>query len=103
MNNSILILINDSISSRVMIDFICELPLRREEINITISPFRTNNFILNLSIDVPPQEDNTLLLLLATMEKSADFIPGIPNFILFAGLGLVAVVLIVIIVKKKKR
>ncbi|MFC1890046.1 universal stress protein [Thermodesulfobacteriota bacterium] len=36
MNNSILIALNDSISSRVMIDFIAGLPLRREEVSATL-------------------------------------------------------------------
>ena len=36
MKNSILIALNDSISSRVMIDFVANLPLRREEFRITL-------------------------------------------------------------------
>ena len=36
MNNSILVSLNDSISSRVMIDFVANLPLRREEVSVTL-------------------------------------------------------------------
>ncbi len=36
MKNSILIALNDSISSRVMIDFVANLPLRREDFRITL-------------------------------------------------------------------
>ena len=36
LKNSILIALNDSISSRVMIDFVANLPLRREEFRITL-------------------------------------------------------------------
>jgi len=36
LKNSILIALNDSISSRVMIDFVANLPLRREDFRITL-------------------------------------------------------------------
>ncbi|MHA1301203.1 MAG: glycosyl hydrolase 53 family protein [Candidatus Helarchaeota archaeon] len=75
-----------------------------EEFNITVSPFRNNIFTLNLSIDVPPPEDHTLLLLALAMITSSpeQIISGIPDLILFAGLGIVGLVLVVVIVKKKK-
>ena len=36
MDNSILVALNDSVSSRVMIDFIADLPIRRDRFHITL-------------------------------------------------------------------
>ena len=36
MDNSMLVALNDSISSQAVIDFLADLPLRREEMNVTL-------------------------------------------------------------------
>ncbi|MHA1378897.1 MAG: glycosyl hydrolase 53 family protein [Candidatus Helarchaeota archaeon] len=77
-----------------------------EEFNITISPFRSTVFILNLSIDVPPAEDNLLLLIFAGISASSNdqILPGIPNFLLFSSLAVVGIVVTsIIIVKVRKK
>ncbi len=75
-----------------------------ERYNFTISPFRPNNFIINLSIDVPPPPDFTpfLIAIIASTMTSESTIFGIPTYMFFGIIALIGLVTVAVIIKKKK-